>query len=181
MVFLRYGELHYKEKTVIRPSYLYNRNSYSTGKTTSLYWDGPMVSPSCSSRDNSVNALSQCETMLQCNVVSHWLGAFTKWSLSSTTYRTYLSWNHRAVCRKYHQITMSIPYTETQELSRPLLTEERRRSYGYRNPHYKPKMVWPPSLVHNGNPYTGLILGLHPANERRRYKVTPSLIGLAQT
>ena len=26
-----------------------------------------------------------------------------------------------------------------------------------------------------------LILGLRPANERRRYKVTPSLIGLAQT
>ena len=28
---------------------------------------------------------------------------------------------------------------------------------------------------------TGLILGLHPANERRRYNVTPSLIGWAQT
>ena len=28
---------------------------------------------------------------------------------------------------------------------------------------------------------TGLILDLHPANERRRYKVTPSLIGWAQT
>ena len=28
---------------------------------------------------------------------------------------------------------------------------------------------------------TGLILGLHPANERRHYKVTPSLIGWAQT
>ena len=28
---------------------------------------------------------------------------------------------------------------------------------------------------------TGLILGLHPANERRRYKVMPSLIGWAQT
>ena len=27
----------------------------------------------------------------------------------------------------------------------------------------------------------GLILGLCPANERRRYKVTPSLIGWAQT
>ena len=26
----------------------------------------------------------------------------------------------------------------------------------------------------------GLILGLRPANERRRYKVTPSLIGWAQ-
>ena len=26
-------------------------------------------------------APSQWETMLQCNIVSHWLGAFTKWSL----------------------------------------------------------------------------------------------------
>ena len=30
-------------------------------------------------------------------------------------------------------------------------------------------------------PDTGLILGLCPANERRRYKVTPSLIGWAHT
>ena len=29
--------------------------------------------------------------------------------------------------------------------------------------------------------FLGLILGLHPANERRPYKVTPSLIGWAQT
>ena len=29
--------------------------------------------------------------------------------------------------------------------------------------------------------YSGLILGLHPANERRRYKVTLSLIGWAHT
>ena len=28
---------------------------------------------------------------------------------------------------------------------------------------------------------SGLILGLHPANERRRYKVTPPLISWAQT
>ena len=28
---------------------------------------------------------------------------------------------------------------------------------------------------------TGMILGLPPANKRRRYKVTPSLIGWAQT
>ena len=27
----------------------------------------------------------------------------------------------------------------------------------------------------------GLVLGLHPANERRRYKVTPSVIGWTQT
>ena len=32
-----------------------------------------------------------------------------------------------------------------------------------------------------GKRCTGLILGLHPANERRRYKVTPSLIRRAQT
>ena len=29
--------------------------------------------------------------------------------------------------------------------------------------------------------YTGLILGLRPANERRRYNETPSLIGWAQS
>ena len=32
-----------------------------------------------------------------------------------------------------------------------------------------------------GDIVTGLILGLRPANERRRYKVTPSSIGWAQT
>ena len=34
-------------------------------------------------------------------------------------------------------------------------------------------LLWPSA-------YTGLILGLHPANERRRYFVTTSLIGWAQ-
>ena len=32
-------------------------------------------------RDTSVHAPSQWETTLYCNVVSHWLGAYTKWSL----------------------------------------------------------------------------------------------------
>ena len=27
-------------------------------------------------------------------------------------------------------------------------------SYGYRDPHYKPKTVWRPFQVYNGNPYT---------------------------
>ena len=37
-------------------------------------------------------------------------------------------------------------------------------------------------MVSYGNAVgTGMILGLRPANERRRYKVTPSLIGWAQT
>ena len=38
-----------------------------------------------SPRDHFVNAPSQWETTLHCNVVSHWLGAFTKWSLQSNT------------------------------------------------------------------------------------------------
>ena len=32
-------------------------------------------------KDNFVLVLSQWETMLQCNIVSHWLGTFTKWSM----------------------------------------------------------------------------------------------------
>ena len=37
----------------------------------------------CYLRDHFVYAPSQWETTLQCNVVSHWLGAYTKWSLLS--------------------------------------------------------------------------------------------------
>ena len=36
-------------------------------------------------RDHFVNASSQWETTLQCNV-SHWLGSFTKWSLDLWTF-----------------------------------------------------------------------------------------------
>ena len=38
----RYGDFHYKNKTVMRLCYLYNGNSF-TGKTTSFYWDGPRL------------------------------------------------------------------------------------------------------------------------------------------
>ena len=43
--------------------------------------------------------------------------------------------------------------------------------------------IWRNLTCHNSTPLymTGLILGLCPANERRRYKVTPSLIGCSQT
>ena len=37
------------------------------------------------------------------------------------------------------------------------------------------------SVVYEQINISGLILGLHPANERRRYKVTLSLIGWVQT
>ena len=35
-----------------------------------------------------------------------------------------------------------------------LYSLRRRRLTGYRDPHYKPKTVWRPSQVYNGNPYT---------------------------
>ena len=41
--FIQVWVLHYKDWTVVRPSYLYNGNSY-TSKTASLYWDGSQVS-----------------------------------------------------------------------------------------------------------------------------------------
>ena len=41
-VFPRYGDSHVKDKTVARPSYLLHGDPYA-GKTTSLYWDGPLV------------------------------------------------------------------------------------------------------------------------------------------
>ena len=41
----RLWDFHYKDKTVVRPSYLYNGNPY-TGDTY-LYWDGPYTWNSC--------------------------------------------------------------------------------------------------------------------------------------
>ena len=42
-------------------------------------------------------------------------------------------------------------------------------------------LCWFHTKEYFGSGIAGLIMGLHPANERRRYKVTPSLIGWAQT
>ena len=43
------------------------------------------------------------------------------------------------------------------------------------------KQNWPLSTEHMQYIMSGLILGLRPANERLRYKVTPSLIGWTKT
>ena len=83
-----YVDFPYKDKMVVRPSYLYNGNSYSCNMT-SLYWDGPLipwpfVSPEnlqphnwlwrIISRADFRIAPSQWGTALLCNDVSHWLG-----------------------------------------------------------------------------------------------------------
>ena len=59
-----------------------------------LNWCVKMILPtdtwgyfySVSSRDYFVNASSQWKMTLQCNVISHWLGAFTKWTQSISVY-----------------------------------------------------------------------------------------------
>ena len=58
-------------------------------------------------RDHFVNAPSQCETTLHCNIISHWLGADTKWSLQEMcnwdtqvifTYNYCMCLLHTALC-----------------------------------------------------------------------------------
>ena len=42
MLSYQYRESHYKDKTVVRPSYLYQGNLH-TGKMASLYWISPLI------------------------------------------------------------------------------------------------------------------------------------------
>ena len=48
----------------------------------------------CGCRDHFAYALSQWEIMLQCNIVSHWLDANTKWSLG-LCHISSLQWRHK--------------------------------------------------------------------------------------
>ena len=58
----RYGYFHYKDKMVMKPSYLDNGNS-CTGKTWSLYWDGPLV---------FLSSMKPCCILEK--IYSHWQG-----------------------------------------------------------------------------------------------------------
>ena len=81
----------------------------------SLWWsiiylcNGHAVRNILYNRNHFVYALSQWETMLHCNVVSHWLGAYTKWPLLS--YVTVL-WRDPIVSSlgKYHGWWMIVHY-----------------------------------------------------------------------
>ena len=50
-VFPRYGDSLVNDKTVVRPSYLEHGDPYN-GKTTSLYWDRPLVFWACVTKRN---------------------------------------------------------------------------------------------------------------------------------
>ena len=59
-------------------------------------------------RDHFVYAPNQWETTLQCNVVSHWLGAFTRWSLNIQTICTevkgsFICWIHPSTSHQGHR------------------------------------------------------------------------------
>ena len=64
-------------------------------------------------RDHFVYALRQWETMLQCNVISHWLEAFTKWSLCSQA-----EYNIRWYC---------IQQNSDRDLALSVISERRRK------------------------------------------------------
>ena len=110
---------------------------------------------SCISRDYPVHAPDQWEMTLQCNVVSHWLGAYTKRSLHLTPW--FLSFPKLDKFDQpqywHHRVNSSLSFYEA----------EFQQPQSYQQSGTKPKLA-------------GIILCLHPANERQHYKVTPSLI-----
>ena len=63
-------------------------------------------------KDNFVYAPSQWETTLQCNVVSHWLGAYTKWPLIcsaiifSDLRETQTYWYESSHVNWFHHVTL---------------------------------------------------------------------------
>ena len=57
------------------------RASAYTGMTMPCNWDCNKTQPSANHVLDSCDVPIQWETTLHCNVVSHWMGAYAKWSL----------------------------------------------------------------------------------------------------
>ena len=72
-----------------------------------LYWTARVISV-VYSRDHFVNVVSQWEPTLHCNTVSHWLGAYTEWSLYSTCTEHPLArcYSSSTVCDHYSDVIM---------------------------------------------------------------------------
>ena len=64
--------------------------------------------------DHFVYAPSQWETALQCNTVSHWLGAFTKWSLQRLKLDWYYCINSLGGLDTMHTFSEASPLVLTQ-------------------------------------------------------------------
>ena len=57
-----------------------------------FHWSLFLMIPLTVSRDHFVNAPCQWETTLHCNVISHWLGTFTKRSLNKSAMLELMAW-----------------------------------------------------------------------------------------
>ena len=62
-------------------------------------------------------------------------------------------WNQTTLLCGGYKYSHSITWYVHHRSGPPLFTKK-TPSYGYRDPHYKPKTVWRPSQVYNGNPYS---------------------------
>ena len=60
-------------------------NIWPQAKVALYEWFIPNTAVIWRGRDHFAYAPSQLEMTLQCNIVSHWLGAYTKWSLDRTS------------------------------------------------------------------------------------------------
>ena len=84
----------------------------------------------------------------------------------------------------WHSLTsplMIIKVVTLMTVSRQIMTCNYNISNMTQTPKLKTTAIIHSPTVPSFEANAGLILGLHPAHERRRYKVTPSLIGWAQT
>ena len=148
-------------------------------------------------------APSQWETMLQCNIVSHWLGAFTKLSLLVATFMD-ITINdiiiHGFYKKKwYHN---SWPFSQVVPLFMDIITSGSRFSgwtelcmvialcgtimarQSLRQKCYTPflrqTLSWWFCAMETPTTLLGNILCMRPANERRRHNVS-SFIGRAHS
>ena len=62
-----------------------NESRQATNRIMFITWKVFSWIKSSAKRDQFVHALSQWETTLHCNIISHWLGTYTIWSLSPHT------------------------------------------------------------------------------------------------
>ena len=147
----------------------------------------------CSTRGRWVNALvSLTPNHLQVRQLTpeqFWLWGFTYIHLPQIMHSPIL-YSYNFIFAILHVLTMKSPLQQSISLPQqfhiynlaPAVFETTHHD-GDHNPTVSTISVissdWHSTAGSHG--YTGLILGLHPANERRCYKVTSSLIGWAQT
>ena len=101
-----------------------------------------------------------------------------------------MSWHHKITTAEWSQYIYMVNFLQNAHNRHPIAglrgpamaphSWPARASYGMSFVSFKSDL-YSTNVIAVLHTVSGLILGLHPANDRRRYKVTPSLIGWAQT